>query len=286
MDKEVEIPTKRVNPLLKKISVVPAEYFQLPSRGMFYSNGELDPESEDGRVRVFPMTSIDELELKSADMLFSGDAIANVIKRRVPDVLKPMDLLANDIDYLLTCLRKVSYGEYITVKHKCTSCDDAKSHEYNIPSSELLANARAFDREKYENLSFKVAGYNVSITPITLRNLIKVIQIQAKLTSKFSTENDETTISELVDLRAASLSSIIKKVDGVDDKSMIEEWIKELHVKHVEQINKKIASLNDWGISFKYDLKCKDCDKTETITIVNNPTHLFTMPSSPEIEND
>lgn len=286
-DSEVKNNTKKINPLLKKISVVPAEYFQLPSRGMFYSNGELDPESEEGRIRVYPMTSIDELELKSADMLFSGEAIANVISRRVPDVLKPMDLLAGDIDYILTCLRKVSYGEYLTIKHKCTGCgDSAQSHEYNIPSSELLANAKVFDKEKYENLSFKVAGFNVSIAPITLKNLIKVIQIQTRLTTKFSSENEDTALEELVSLRASSLSSVIKKVDGIDDKEMIEEWIKALKVQHVEAINKKITSLNDWGISFKYEIKCKDCDKTETVTIVTNPTHLFTIPSSQEIEID
>lgn len=275
--------TTRDNPLIKKISMVPPEYFTLPSQGVFYNSGELDAECENAQVSVYPMTSIDELELKSADMLYTGEAIVNVLRRRVPQILKPMELLAGDVDFLLTCLRKVSYGNNIIVKHKCTTCgDEAKEAEYTIPASYFIENSKKFDKDKYKNTSFKVDGFKIATSPLTLGGLIKIFQIENSIIAK----GDNITAETLSEARAEILSLVIKKVDTIDDKEMIKEWAAALSPKTLNIINNKIGFLNEWGVRFEYEVQCEECDAKEKIQVVTNPIQLFTLPSGPEIQEE
>lgn len=282
MENEKQVSV-RDNPLIKKISMVPPEYFTLPSQGVFYNSGELDAECENAQVAVYPMTSIDELELKSADMLYTGEAIVNVIRRRVPQILKPMDILAGDVDFLLTCLRKVSYGNNIIVKHKCSSCGpDAKESEYTIPASYFIENSIKFDKDKYKNTSFKVDGFKITTTPLTLGGLIKIFQTENTIIGK----GEEISIDFLSNARAEILSLVIKKVDNTEDKEMIKEWAAALSPKTLNAINNKIGFLNDWGVRFEYEVQCEECDAKEKIQVITNPIQLFTLPSGPEIQEE
>ena len=80
------------NPLLSKVRM-PGETYRLPSNDLFYHNDELDPSVRDGEVHVYPMTAVDEIIMKSPDMLFSGKAVEEVFLRCVPQIKKPMELL-------------------------------------------------------------------------------------------------------------------------------------------------------------------------------------------------
>jgi hypothetical protein len=46
------------NPLLAKVQM-PGKRFRLPSRGLFYNNGELADTVADGEIEVFAMTTVD-----------------------------------------------------------------------------------------------------------------------------------------------------------------------------------------------------------------------------------
>ena len=115
-----------VNPLLTKVKI-PGQSFTLPSRGLFYSPGVLDEQaSRTNEVHVYPLTAIDEIVLKSPDKLFSGDAVVDVFKHRIPAILKPKELAANDVDFLLLALRKVTYGDTFSIEytHDCEGVED------------------------------------------------------------------------------------------------------------------------------------------------------------------
>lgn len=104
------------NPLLKK-KRLPGETWALPSRGLVYNPNEvLDEEVKDGEVIVYPMTTSQELMMKSADMVFQGTAIKEVISECVPQVKDVDKLLIKDVDFLMACLRLVSYGPNMQVR--------------------------------------------------------------------------------------------------------------------------------------------------------------------------
>jgi hypothetical protein len=115
--------TTNQNPLLQKIKI-PGKRFRLPSRGLFYTQGELEDGVVDGEIIVYPMTSIDEMYLRSPELLFNGEAIDIVIKRCCPEIKKPLQLVSKDVDFILACLRVVSYGNSYTIKTKCPKCEE------------------------------------------------------------------------------------------------------------------------------------------------------------------
>src|ERR1700752_4066346 len=113
------------NPLIKKISkIIQGNTIRLPSKGVFYKSNELDPEVKDGEIVLYPMTTLDEIIIRTPDMLFQGTAIEKIISRCAPQVKKPLELFAKDVDYILVMLRKLSYGDDIIIKFTCPTCID------------------------------------------------------------------------------------------------------------------------------------------------------------------
>lgn len=266
---------KRENPLLKRKNKFPGETFRLPSMGRLYFNGELDEEVKDGELVVYPMTTLDEIYMKTPDMLFQGSAIETVFKRCIPQVKKPTKLFANDVDFLLTCLRKVSYGDYITVPFKCMACEKekVKEHEYNIPLNFFIQSSKSFTDADIEGMSLKLSsGEYIMLRPSTFMEMMSIMQIN---------EMDIKTPEEMNDLLVKSLASVVRSVDGVSEKEFIEEWLATLPTKIVTEFSTDVERLNRWGPKFDYTIQCQDCGKDQKISTVLNPLYFFMLPSKP-----
>ena len=271
----------KINPLIERINKIPGETIALPSRGMFYENGELDPEVVDGEIVLYPMTMIDEIMMRTPDMLFQGTAIYKVIGRCAPQILKPKDLLSGDVDYILTYLRKLSYGNKIPIKYKCEHClevaeDKSKvpAHEYHVPVDDFIRNTKEMDLTKVQSLKFQLKnGQNVWLKPITISKFIQMQNVKADDLIQ-DPEKYEDYISQ-------SLSSVITRVDEVTDPTHIKEWVKRLPRMYIEELESKFPILNDWGPTFTYKIKCKDCKTQHELSTPINPVHFFMLPSSP-----
>lgn len=145
---------KKENPLLSKIKL-PGKRFRLPSRGLFYTNGELKDTVQDGEVEVLSMSTIDEINLRSPDYLFSGEAIEKVFKRCIPEVEQPLKLLSPDVDFLLTALRIVSYGEQTEIETRCPKCEERQNEENKVKEEEFIEEIRQKAAE--QEVEFDVA---------------------------------------------------------------------------------------------------------------------------------
>lgn len=126
-----------VNPLLERIKI-PGETIRLPSNGVFYTNGELDNSVTNGEIHIYPLTAISELLLRSPDKLLEGEALIDVFGQCAPQVKQPLKLLSKDIDYILTSLRRITYGDNIEIVYT-HSCKDAVQHEYTVKLSDCLS---------------------------------------------------------------------------------------------------------------------------------------------------
>lgn len=277
---QINIIEKPVNPLVEKLKKrQPGNKYRLPSRGLFYTNGELDPDTEDGEVIVYPMTTSDELKLRSRDMLLDGSAVIEVIRDRVPQVLKPEKLLAADVEYLLTCLRRVSYGPFLPFKFKCDKCDHPEA-EYPLPLDTFLGKTRELTREEYEQMVVNLDDiFTVKLQPSRFDALIKILQESS--TVDFS-ENIEK-MSKWMDF---ALAALIRSVDGVTDKDLIVEWLSEMDRGLKEKLSEQVQRLNQWGIEFSYTIQCRGCGSNHNVKTDLNPIHFFMLPSSSEIPNE
>lgn len=255
----------QTNPLIER-SRLPGEIHRLPSRGIFYTHGELDPGVRDGEVQVFPMTMIDEITVRSPDLLFSGDAIKQVIRRCVPQILKPEALLAKDVDFLMLVLRKASYGDVeIDYEH---NCKDAKSHSYIIPVDNLIKSARTIDPTTVGS-RFSVTlpnGMLVRVSPMRFQAIVEMLQMTD--TNLKPEQAKERAVKVLLD--------IIESVDDITDKKLIAEWLSAIPVGWTSEIDSAIQrAQDDWGSDMTFKFNCRDCGAEVKTAVPMNPLAFF-----------
>jgi hypothetical protein len=251
---------------------MPGETFRLPSRGLFYKDSELDPEVEDGEIVIYPMTTVDELMMRSPDMLFQGTAITEVISRCVPQILKPGRLVASDVDYVLTCLRKVSYGPLLPIFHKCEACD-APGKDFNLSIDHFIRTSKEITQDQFDSMNVIIDDYNVKLKPCVFEEMVKILQRSGE---DFDTAEK---ISEWID---SSLLAIIRSVDGVKDREQILEWLQKLPRGLKEELSESVENINQWGVEFSYEIACEACGQKANVKSTLNPTGFFTLPSSPK----
>ena len=259
------IPT---NPLLQRIQM-PGETFALPSGGLFYTHGELDESVQNAEVHVHPMTALDEITIKTPDLLFSGEAVKQVFSRCIPQVKNVDALFAKDVDFLLVCLRKVSYGDELRVEHQ-HDCEGAKTHQYSLDVGDFIRTAKKIDPTSVtREFTVKMPnGQKVLLQPIRFKEFIRVMQVN---------EAESTKEPERIrDMMVNSVSSVIVKVDEIDDVNMIREWLREVPPSFLTAINDNIDSTLEWGPDFNVRRKCKDCGKMMEVLAPMNPLAFFT----------
>lgn len=258
-----------VNPLLSRAEM-PGEHFPLPSMGIFYKNGELSDDVKNGEIYIKPMVTLDEIIMKSPDKLYTGEAITEVFKRCVPQILKPMDLLSNDIDYILTALRKISFGNVteISYEHNCKE-SKGRSFDYKIQMSDFLSGTKVIDPTKVKHEYEKVLSNGQSISLAPPRFLPSMQLYQANL------EKDSITPEVLEKKVMTNLASMILKVDEVDDFEMILEWVRILKPTLIKEIRDFVNETTAWGTDFTTKIKCKGCGKDIDITSEMNPISFF-----------
>ena len=268
------------NPLLMK-SRLPGAKFQLPSQGQFYNNGELAPQVRNGEVHVYPMTAYDEILLKTPDLLLSGEAIEKVFKRCIPDILDPLSLFSGDIDFLTVCLRSVSFGAEVDIKHNHLCSDTATAHDYVISINDFVQRTKMIDPTTLmQQYTCKMTGgLIVHFTPIRYRALVDMMNADTP---------DTYTPEQIHDKSSRQLASLVSKIivppnkDIPDDQTqivtnqeMIIEWIQSLPISEIKLINKTMDSMSDWGTDLNYEVTCKDCNQKTKVRVPLNPISFF-----------
>jgi hypothetical protein len=266
----------KFNPLIHKMhktNLMPGVTFRLPSRGLSYTNGELSDEVVDGEIIVHPMSTLDEIYLKSTDMLFQGTAVQKTVARCCPQILKPLELLSKDVDYILTCMRQVSYGNILSVPFTC-NCANAKDTELSVPISDFLTNTKTITDESMKLLSFELDGFQIKSKYVTFGQMVKINQD----TMTESSVLDEP--EEIFSIFIKNISANINNIDGVVDQELIIEFLKAQNRQFQMAVLKHIQDVNDWGVNFEYKFVCKYCKNNQKISIALNPVSFFTEPSS------
>lgn len=258
----------QINPLLAKLRI-PPEILRLPSGGLLYTNGELKEAVKNGELEFYPFTALDELDLKSPDLMLDGKAIERVISRCVPGVQQPLELFARDLDFIMLVLKKVSYGNDFLIKHKHT-CENAKEQEYNVPLTNVIKQAKTIDPTTLSNkytveLANDHTKYTVTLRPLRVKHAIDLIQNFDKM---------ETEEERRRNLFAIFLFSI-HDIDGVTDLKMILELLQQLPSYWIEKISEKIEEISNWGVPYTYKTKCKDCNEEIELMVNVNPLTFF-----------
>lgn len=262
-------PEPKPNPLLDKLRI-PGATYRLPSQGLFYGPGVLDEVVKNGEVEVYPMTAIDEIILSTPDKLLSGKAIMEVFARCIPNIKRPYDLLSKDVDFLMACLRLVSFGQFMSVSYK-HDCEDALEHDYEIDLDAIIRKTKQIDPTTIST-EYKTQlpnGQTVTMKPLTYGDVVDLYQTTALIKSEDITE------AEATDLIVKTIASIICDVDGIVDKDLVCEWLIQLPLGWKNQIQRAAQDVSQWGADFTVEKVCQDCGETMKIQVTTNPVSFF-----------
>lgn len=257
--------------LLDKIRRIPAEKFKLPSTGFQYPD-DMFINVEFGEIEVFPISSYDEILLKTPEMLLSGEGIFEVIERKVPCIKYPSLLASKDVDFILTCLRKVTYGDQVSIEYT-HDCENAKKHTYAIYLSDYIGRTKHLDPIQ----STKLFSFNLPNDQEVVLNNIKFSDVIKLTQTSMQMENDENLNFKDIETSAIeTLCAMIKSVDGTENREEIDEWLREVPAPYVTLIQQHIQqTATNWGIEFVTTVKCKDCGEEMDLSPSINPVGFF-----------
>lgn len=146
----------------------PKLYVSLPSGTDYYSADVVDM-PEVGELPVYPMTAKDDLLTKNPDALLNGDAVIKLVKSCVPNVKKPAELLAPDMETILIAIRQASSKEkYMEIVRTCPECQ--AENNYSLDLSLVIQSAEEVIARQDVNLS------NGLIANISPTNYIHTVQ--------------------------------------------------------------------------------------------------------------
>lgn len=253
--------------LVEKLKL-PGEVVRLPSCGLCYPDGVLSEDVVNGDVMVYPMTAFDEICMRNISEIINGRSIPSVFSRCVPQILKPDELFSKDVDMLLIYLRKVTYGNTLTITHTHT-CKKAKSHKYDIPISQFIKQSKFIDPTTVNDVYSLVLPNEqvVMIHPIKFKDAVDIM--------KDAQEYDNMPLEELQIKIAEATTNIIKSVDGITDRDEIIEWSNKLPSTWSKMIANAVQLGDDWGPATTADLICNDCNEQFTVDIPINPMTFF-----------
>jgi len=257
------------NPLLARLRI-PGETFRLPSQGLFYTNGELTDDVHNGEVEVYPMTALDEIVLNTPDKLISGKAILEVFARCIPQIKKPDDLLAKDVDFLMLCLRIVSFGQSMDITYD-HMCDGSHNHDYKVELYPFVKAVRELDPTSLAREYSLVVenGQKVSLKPLSYGGILELYKVAAM------TKTSDLSMADAEQLVVDALVGIIREVDGITEPLHIREWIKAIPLGWKRQIERVAQSVSEWGVKLDASLVCKDCGEDMVVQITTNPVSFF-----------
>lgn len=246
----------------------PGIYITLPSGGKNYPAGSLDI-PPNGELPVYPMTAMDEITYRTADALFNGSAVMNVIKSCVPGILNPWEMSTNDIDSVLVAIRIASYGHELEIDSKCPKCEE--ENDFVIDLRTIMENIRSPD---YNN-TVQYGDIEVFFRPLSYRqqneNAIKQFEDQKLLQAIPDSDLPEQEKMDLVNSALVKLSemninaitnsiSMIRAAgDQVTDPAHIGEFIRNCDSQIYKQIQEQIVTFREQSTIKPVKAQCRSC---------------------------
>ena len=148
-----------MNPLAKHFRQ-PSIYFKLPSGGAYWPNGTVELPLN-GEIPIFPMTTRDEITIRTPDALLNGESVVSVIQSCCPNIKDAWKMPSIDVDAVLIAIRIASYGQNMDID---TICPNEKCRHENNHGLDLTA---VLDRLKTPDYTdpVEIQGLKIKLKP-------------------------------------------------------------------------------------------------------------------------
>lgn len=268
--------TKPVNPLVKHFRQ-PAIYLKLPSGGQYWPEDAINL-PVNGEIPVYPMTTRDEITLKTPDALINGSGVVNVIQSCCPNILDAWRMPSVDVDAVIIAIRIASYGTNMQFTSKCPKC--SAFNDYGLNLQESLARIRMPDYSKFiltDKLKIKLHPQpyfelnQSNQLQFEQQKLIQAIQA-TEMSDDLRSVEIQKHMNTIINLNIKNMTSCTEFIQTdedtrVTDKSHIEEFYSNCGSIVTKKINDRLTELVKEGNVPPLGVNCSDCGHPFSIEV-------------------
>lgn len=273
-----------INNPLTKFFRQPAIYLALPSGGSHWPEGSLDLPLNN-EIPVYPMTTKDEIILRTPDALLNGSGVVEVIQSCCPNILDAWKTPSVDVDAILIAIRIASYGANMDSESLCPHCGEANNHEVEL--SPLLGTIKcpSYKKITVNDLQIKIKpqlffGVNrenaIEFEEQKLRQALEKSDLEADVRGAEITKS----IERLIDIGNETLvdsTEYIETPDGtiVSNREHIKSFYENAGRTVVGVLQEKLKELNQQGGVDPINLVCGSCSTEYQIPLLFDYSSFF-----------
>jgi hypothetical protein len=280
--------TKPINPLIKHFRR-PAIHFKLPSNGKYWPENTLDLPVT-GEIPVYPMTSADEITLKTPDALMNGAGIVSVIQSCCPNILDAWKMPSIDVDAVLIAIRIASFGNAMTISTVCPHCQVEHDHDVDLGNLSSQAQCPNYDK------GLEYDGLKIQLRPqqyfgVTRNNIVQFEE--RRITTALADTNMPEEVKdakikesmkkllELNDQMLVDSTDYIETEDGVRvrDPEFINEFYKNAESKVTREIQQRLSELASEADLPRTKLACTGCSESYEVPLEFDYSRFFALGS-------
>ncbi len=253
------------NPL-KQYFRRPSVYIKLPSGTQYPVTVIKFPEN--GELPVYPMTAIDDITAKTPDALFNGQAVVDIIKSCVPEIIDPWKLKASDLDAVLIAIRSASSGSTFEISTICPKC--AEDSTYGVNLGAVLSGLQAANYDE----PLQVSDLQIKFRPLVFKEMNEVSLSQFELQRAFAAientqdpqEKNKRSKDALHNITEVTMQTIAKTIEyiktpsvTVTENEFILDFLRNCDKNVFDGIREHNTKLREQGEIKPLKIKCTAC---------------------------
>ena len=242
--------------------VVPTEFVDLPSGGLFYAEGH--PLHNESTIEIKQMTAKEEDILTSRSLLKKGIALDRVLRNIIIDRnVEVNSLLIGDKNAIVVATRVSGYGSEYTTNVTCPSC--GVNQDFTFDLNDCEAKDTADEAEDAGVVDNKDGTFNVALP-----------RTEIDVTFSLMTGRDEKRLLKLIESSKRNkdgehhitqqLKTIIKQVNGDDDPKLIAYVVENLPSLDSRYLRNAYKAANP-DLDLTQEFACSECDHEQDMEV-------------------
>jgi hypothetical protein len=273
-----------VNPLAKYFRQ-PAIYIKLPSGGKYWDENALELPAN-GEIPVYPLTTRDEITLRTPDALMNGNGVVDVIQSCCPSIKNAWNMPSIDVDAVLIAIRIASYGQTMDIETKCPACSESNTHAMDLSSCLVSIKSPDYDKLiEIDELKIKLRpqpyfGANkVNAVTFEEQKMMQALE-NITLTEEAKALAVAASMSRLIDINLSTVSEstdYVEIADGIQvrDQTHIIEFYKNAKSSIVQLVKDRINKASIEGGVPPQPAVCHECSADYKVPLVFDYANFF-----------
>jgi hypothetical protein len=275
---------QRQNPLAGHFRQ-PAIYLTLPSGGKWWNENALDMPAN-RELPIYPMSTKDEITLRTPDALLNGQGLIDVIQSCCPNIKDAWSMPSIDVDSVLIAIRIATYGNSMSFDSKCPHCGEDNTHDVDL--GKPLSSLRCPDYGKlmhYKDLKIKFKPqqyFSVNKSSMMEFEEQKIISLlnAADMDPDEKSKQLTDSMGRLFDFGINSCTQSTEYIelsdgDRVSDTEFIKEFYKNAESAVITQLQTQVADFATQAKPEGLNLSCQACLKGYSVDLTFDYSNFF-----------